>query len=36
MRNYGVSNILHNIREWFRTYKIPDGKPPNVFGLQVR
>jgi inorganic pyrophosphatase len=21
------------IREWFRTYKIPDGKPPNVFGL---
>ena len=24
------------IREWFRTYKIPDGKPPNVFGLEER
>lgn len=24
------------IREWFRTYKIPDGKPPNVFGLDER
>lgn len=21
------------IREWYRTYKIPDGKPPNTFGL---
>ena len=21
------------IREWFRTYKIPDGKPPNKFAL---
>ena len=21
------------IREWFRTYKIPDGKPENVFGF---
>jgi inorganic pyrophosphatase len=21
------------IREWFRTYKIPDGKPENKFGL---
>mmetsp|Transcript_110243 Transcript_110243/g.321057 ORF Transcript_110243/g.321057 Transcript_110243/m.321057 type:complete len:320 (+) Transcript_110243:44-1003(+) len=31
-----LPNILHNIREWFRTYKIPDGKPPNVFGLQER
>ena len=22
------------IREWFRTYKIPDGKPENKFGLK--
>lgn len=27
---------LSAIREWFRTYKIPDGKPPNVFGLGER
>eukprot|EP00591_Stephanopyxis_turris_P011972 CAMPEP_0195516720 /NCGR_PEP_ID=MMETSP0794_2-20130614/8300_1 /TAXON_ID=515487 /ORGANISM="Stephanopyxis turris, Strain CCMP 815" /LENGTH=290 /DNA_ID=CAMNT_0040645381 /DNA_START=51 /DNA_END=923 /DNA_ORIENTATION=- len=27
---------LDAIREWFRTYKIPDGKPPNVFGLQEK
>jgi inorganic pyrophosphatase len=27
---------LDAIREWFRTYKIPDGKPPNVFGLEER
>jgi inorganic pyrophosphatase len=25
--------MLSSIREWYRTYKIPDGKPPNVFGL---
>mmetsp|Transcript_26506 Transcript_26506/g.82818 ORF Transcript_26506/g.82818 Transcript_26506/m.82818 type:complete len:208 (+) Transcript_26506:799-1422(+) len=24
------------VREWFRTYKIPDGKPPNRFGLNER
>jgi hypothetical protein len=24
---------LDAIREWFRTYKIPDGKPPNEFAL---
>lgn len=24
------------IREWFRTYKVPDGKPENVFGLEER
>ena len=24
------------IREWFRTYKIPDGKPPNKFALDER
>ena len=24
------------IREWFRTYKIPDGKPPNKFALEER
>lgn len=27
---------LDAIREWFRTYKIPDGKPPNIFGLEER
>lgn len=27
---------LDAIREWFRTYKIPDGKPPNVFGLDEK
>lgn len=27
---------LSAIREWYRTYKIPDGKPPNVFGLDER
>jgi len=27
---------LEAIREWFRTYKIPDGKPPNVFGLDEK
>lgn len=26
--------MLSSIREWYRTYKIPDGKPPNVFGLK--
>ena len=28
-----LPGTLDAIREWFRTYKIPDGKPPNVFGL---
>merc|ERR1711988_51189 len=28
-----LPGCLDDIREWFRTYKIPDGKPPNVFGL---
>lgn len=28
-----LPGTLNAIREWFRTYKIPDGKPPNVFGL---
>lgn len=27
---------LDAVREWFRTYKIPDGKPPNVFGLDEK
>ena len=31
-----LPNILHNIREWFRTYKIPDGKRPNKFALEER
>ena len=28
-----LPGLLSAIREWYRTYKIPDGKPPNVFGL---
>lgn len=28
-----LPGMLDAIREWYRTYKIPDGKPPNVFGL---
>ncbi|CAI7824952.1 unnamed protein product [Closterium sp. NIES-53] len=24
---------LTAVRDWFRDYKIPDGKPPNKFGL---
>lgn len=31
-----LPGTLDAIREWFRTYKIPDGKPPNVFGLGER
>jgi len=31
-----IPGQLTAIREWFRTYKIPDGKPPNVFGLDER
>ena len=31
-----IPGQLNAIREWFRTYKIPDGKPPNVFGLDER
>ena len=31
-----LPGTIHSIREWFRTYKIPDGKPPNVFGLEER
>jgi len=31
-----LPGTLSAIREWFRTYKIPDGKPPNVFGLNER
>lgn len=31
-----LPGTLSNIREWFRTYKIPDGKPPNVFGLDEK
>jgi inorganic pyrophosphatase len=31
-----LPGMLGAIREWYRTYKIPDGKPPNVFGLQER
>jgi inorganic pyrophosphatase len=31
-----LPGLLGAIREWFRTYKIPDGKPPNVFGLDEK
>jgi inorganic pyrophosphatase len=31
-----LPGMLNAIREWYRTYKIPDGKPPNVFGLDER
>jgi inorganic pyrophosphatase len=31
-----LPGMLDAIREWYRTYKIPDGKPPNTFGLQER
>lgn len=31
-----MPGMLDCIREWFRTYKIPDGKPPNVFGLNEK
>lgn len=28
-----LPGTLEAIREWFRTYKVPDGKPENKFGL---
>ena len=28
-----IPGILDSVREWFRTYKIPDGKPANKFAL---
>lgn len=28
-----LPGLLSAIREWYRSYKIPDGKPPNTFGL---
>jgi len=31
-----LPGTLDTIREWFRTYKIPDGKPPNEFALGER
>jgi len=31
-----LPGTLHAIREWFRTYKIPDGKPENRFALGER
>ena len=31
-----IPGALHAIREWFRTYKIPDGKPPNRFALDEK
>lgn len=31
-----MPGMLSAIREWYRTYKIPDGKPPNAFGLDER
>jgi inorganic pyrophosphatase len=31
-----LPGTVNSIREWFRTYKIPDGKPENKFGLEGR
>jgi len=31
-----LPGTISSIREWFRTYKIPDGKPPNQFGLEEK
>lgn len=31
-----LPGMLDAVREWYRTYKIPDGKPPNVFGLDEK
>ena len=31
-----VPGCLNAIREWFRLYKVPDGKPENKFGLDER
>lgn len=31
-----MPGMLDAIREWYRTYKIPDGKPPNVFCLDEK
>jgi hypothetical protein len=28
-----IQGTLTAIRDWFRDYKIPDGKPANRFGL---
>jgi inorganic pyrophosphatase len=31
-----LPGVVDSIREWFRTYKIPDGKPANIFGLEEK
>jgi len=31
-----LPGVCHAIREWFRLYKVPDGKPENKFGLDER
>ena len=31
-----LPGLLDAIREWYRSYKIPDGKPPNSFALGER
>ena len=31
-----IPGTISLIREWFRTYKIPDGKPPNKFALDEK
>jgi inorganic pyrophosphatase len=31
-----MPGTLHAIREWFRLYKVPDGKPENKFALDER
>ncbi|KAJ8548155.1 hypothetical protein K7X08_021391 [Anisodus acutangulus] len=30
---FSAKGTLTAIRDWFRDYKIPDGKPANKFGL---
>ena len=31
-----LPGTTHAIREWFRNYKVPDGKPQNSFALDER
>jgi inorganic pyrophosphatase len=31
-----IPGLLGSIREWFRDYKLADGKPQNTFGLEER
>ena len=31
-----IPGLISTAREWLRNYKLPDGKPPNAFGLDER